>query len=437
MRRPSRLIVFFLALLALAAPPARAKLADADWTKAKNALNQAFAQNDSKALCDAVKAVAQDNTRRAVELLIAVGVSDKLEDLAVYDAVRESLAAMTEPEATAAVLDLLEKKKEARDWALRCVICDALAIAPWKEATPALCARLHDKVPYVISAAAKALGKRNDKQAVPFLIERLSDLEKNKDVAWIDVRQALTAITGHDYETAKEWQGYWAAKGATFDPEKDRGEKQEATTELRDEPKFFNEPIVSKRIMFVIDVSGSMAEQDIPVENTGKMKRIDVVKKELSATVKGLKSDVRFNIIAFSHQIKAWRPSKQGLQPATSENKADALGWIAGLAANGATQTDDALKEAFANIDVNTIVLLSDGQPTRALSGGRGELIDPRKILDQVKVWNRLRNVKIHTFCFKIFETMPPQPAYQFDPKKCLEFLEELATENGGKLTKV
>src|SRR6185436_9053163 len=113
---------------------------------------------------------------------------------------------------------------------------------------------------------------------------------------------------------------------------------------------------------------------DIPVEAKGKMKRIDIVKNELMATIKGLKPDVKFNIISFSHVIKAWRPSKQGLQPATGENRGDAIRWVSDLGANGATQTDDALKEAFANLDVNTIILLSDGQPMRAnMKTGGGE----------------------------------------------------------------
>ncbi len=298
--RRSRIVVLaaaFLAsavLAAAAAPPARAGLSEKEWTAAKQALEQAFAAGDSGRICEAIKTVGLDDSRRAVDLLLAVGVSDRLDDLAIYEAVRQSLASMISPEARAHILITLERKDEPRYWARRCVICDALAVAPWKDATAALCKRLGDRVLYVVSAAAKALAHRKDPAAVPSLIERLADLEKAKDVAWIDVRQA--------------------------------------------------------------------------------------------------------HIIAFSDQIKAWRPSRQGLQPATSGNKADAIAWIASLQANGATHTDDALKEALANLDVNTIVLLR--RRAHACSRRRHGAAD--------------------------------RPAQ--DPR---EFLEELATANGGKLTKV
>ena len=34
-------------------------------------------------------------------------------------------------------------------------------------------------------------------------------LEKNKDVVWVDVKQALTDITGEDFADAKEWNSWW------------------------------------------------------------------------------------------------------------------------------------------------------------------------------------------------------------------------------------
>jgi hypothetical protein len=440
MARPSKLgLALFAALLAalLAPAPSQAKLEEKDWTKAKKEFEQAFAAGDTNAVLAAVKAIAADQSKRAVDVLVGIGASDKLEDIQIYDAVREALAGMKDGEATGYMIEHLEKKTDAKQWAVRCVLCDALAAVPGPEATKALAGRLEDKIPYVVSSAAKALGKRKDAAAVDALVKRLAELEKAKDVTWIDVRQALTDITGYDYQSAKEWEGFWASKRDSFDPAKDRGDKKDVTTDVRDEAKFFTEPIVSKRIMYVIDTSGSMDSPDIPVEGKGKMKRIDVVKNALAASIHDLKSDVRFNIIGFSHIITPWRPSKAGLQSANAENKADAMRWVSNLKAFGATHTDDALKEAFANLDVNTIVLLSDGQPVRALKNGGGEPIDEKKILEQVQAWNRLRNVKIHTFGFKVFETMQPDRMQFFDPQKCLEFLKGLAEENGGSLHKV
>ncbi len=447
----------------LAASPAAAKVDEKAWAQARKDLEQSIAAGEPGAIVAAVEAVAADNSRRAADLLLAVGVSDKLSSPRVYDAVLAGLSGMHDEDVQEYLVESLGRKTEGRLWSIRCVLCDVLATARRSDATAALAARLKDDVAYVVSAAAKALGRRKDRAAMDPLIRALADLDKKRDVAWLDIRGALTAITGYDFETPSERDAFWASKRDSFDPEKDRGQKAAPTTEAREGTTFFTEVIVSKRIMFVLDISGSMREKDIPIEEGGstqrrgpgpKATRIDVAKKALIACIKDLKSDVKFNVIAFSTDFKAWRPSKQGLTSAESAARADAIRWVQALEADGATETDRALEESFANTDVNTIVLLSDGQPTRANrpagggpgggpgggGGGRGrgfggEEIDPQEILDKVKVWNRLRGVKIHTFCFKVFDELSPSRG--FDPQKCLDFLKNLAEENGGKLTKV
>jgi hypothetical protein len=473
MRTIMRSVGAFAAASLVAVAPAFARLDEKAWTQAKKDLEQALAGTDEAATLRAVEAVAADGTRRAAELLAAVGTSDRLDSLKVYEAALAGLRAMAGGEARSWLMETLERRTDAKSWPLRALLCEVLADVGGSDVTRVLAGRLKDPASYVVSAAARALGNRKDPEGVEPLIRALADLEKRKDVTWIDVRAALTAICGFDFETAKEWESFWASRREGFDPAKDRGEKAEPTTVVRDEARFFTEAIISKRVMFVIDVSGSMREQDIPVEDeaggggtttrggpTHMEARLEVVKKALIACVRALKPDVRFNIIAFSDENRSWRPARQGLQPADEAAKQDAVKWIEALEANGATETDKALKECFENIDVNTIVLLSDGQPTRGRGpggpggpggrrgpgggrrgGGGGGEIDPQEILDKVKVWNRLRGVKIHTFCFKVFDDMVGggggRGGFGFDPQKCLEFLRQLAEQNGGKLTKV
>jgi hypothetical protein len=68
----------------------------------------------------------------------------------------------------------------------------------------------------------------------------------------------------------------------------------------------------------------------------------------------------------------------------------------------GATNIHEALKRAFFlvgtgahdrnyKLGADTIFFLSDGQPTR------GDVLDPNRILAEVKRWNLLRRVKVHT----------------------------------------
>lgn len=433
MARSGRWVAFvgWLVAVLVCVAPAQAKLSSSDWKKAKKSFERAVASGDSAAMVEAVHRIAADESKRAVDLLVQIG--EKLEDIDVFNAVRDALGSMRDPAVVDYMLKQLERKSRPKDWTLRAVLIESLVKQPGEKVTEAIAGRLDDKVPYVISAAAKALGKRRDPKAVPALIDALARLEKNKDVTWIDVKQALTDITGEDFVDAAAWRDYWKAVGATFDPNKDRGDKENASTVVREDEaaQFFDEKIIAKRIMFVIDVSGSMEAEDPPIDGEGGGKRIERVKQELAKAVRGLKGDVQFNIIAFSHVIKTWKPIRRGapLHRATPANKAAALKWIQNLKADGATHTDDALKRAFDVLEVNTIVLLSDGAPARINQQKNGvDPIDPQEILKKVRAMNRLRNAKIYTFCFKVFEGNP-----QFAP--LLKFMDDLAKQNGGKMT--
>lgn len=423
----ARIVLAAIAIVFLAAPPALAKLSDREWKEAEKEFRKALASNDLQAIVASVKTIATDQSKRAVDMLLEIGA--QLDNIKVYDSVKEALADMTEPEAVEHMIASLGKKTEQKQWSIRCVLCDVLSSMQHPGITEAIAKRLNDNVPYVVSAAAKALGKRRDKAGVRPLIEKLKDLERQKDVTWIDVRQALTAICGEDFESAADWSHFWDVKEKDFDPERDRGEKSEASTTVRDAPEFFAEPIISKRIMFVIDVSGSMREVDPKIDGKGGGKRVERVKKELQEYVKSLKPDVKFNILAFDDKIRAWKKAEQGIQPATPENKADAIQWVSTLKENGWTHTDEALKEAFRNLQINTIVLLSDGAPMRGKPNDpqSGAPIPPEEIYELVRGLNRLRGVKIHTFCFKVFEGNPQMQPF-------LDFMNTLAKENGGKM---
>ncbi len=417
------LAVFAIALVATsAAPPALAKLDDKEWSAAKGRLERAVSANppDYAEIAGAVREIGPDQSKRAVDLLLKIGIG--LDNIQVFDAVREALTGMSEPEALKHMIDSIDHK----DWQIRTLLCDCLGKVPGDEATKAIASRLDKKenVPYVVSAAAKSLGKRRDKAGMEPLMDALERFEKSKDVVWIDVKQALTDITGQDFATAQEWRDYWVAVKDTFDPEKDRGEKDTSGTQVRDDEagKFFKEKIISKRVMFVIDVSGSMREKDPPIDGVGGGVRVDRVKQELIDALKGLKKDVKFNVIAYSSTNKPW---KKQIVPADDGAKADAIKFVSGFKADGSTGTEDAMKLAFENIEINTIVLLSDGAPTDKTGQ---QLAPPGPILEKIKGWNRLRGVKIHTFCFEIFKKTP-------GAEPLLQFMQDMADQNGGKLT--
>ncbi|GIW72491.1 MAG: hypothetical protein KatS3mg102_2033 [Planctomycetota bacterium] len=165
-------------VVALAAGPAWAGLSSSEWNQAKREFERAFAGNDAEGMVAAVQKIAQDDSPRAVDLLVNVGA--QLDNIKVYEAVRAALGGMKDPETVAYMVKQLERQSSPAKWQSRCVLCEALVPHQGEEVTRAIAARLDDKVPYVISAAAKALGKRRDPKGVEPLIAKLRELEKNK-----------------------------------------------------------------------------------------------------------------------------------------------------------------------------------------------------------------------------------------------------------------
>ena len=83
------------------------------------------------------------------------------------------------------------------------------------------------------------------------------------------------------------------------------------------------------------------------------------------------------------------------------------------------THTDEALKKAFEPVEVNQIILLSDGAPAK-VQGQNQVPIPTGLILEMVKGLNRLRGVKINTFCFAVFTKMGgAEPLLDFGLIRC------------------
>ena len=112
--------------------------------------------------------------------------------------------------------------------------------------------------------------------------------------------------------------------------------------------------VVKKRIVFVLDRSGSMSG--------GK---IEQAKEALRFCITNLNSDDVFNIVDFASMVSQFRPNPV---TATASDVSAAVDYIAYLAATGGTNLNDALLVALNQMSddsfTNMVVFLTDGQPT-------------------------------------------------------------------------
>ena len=264
--------------------------------------------------------------------------------------------------------------------------------------------------------AIEAVAEMKDKQTVPKLIERLGKDEGRLKKRIAEVLWQLTAQP-FDEDLAK-WKNWWteAAEKFAVATEKDldkataERERRRLSERTRGTVKFFGIKVESHRVIFIIDISGSMLES-MYGRYVGKRgaSRIDVAKQEVVQAIQNLEEGTLFNILAFSSSITRWQ--KEGIGSVSTQSRKDAVDWVERLGASGATNLYDTVKMAFEDKDVDTIFIMSDGEPTN------GEVIDPYRIREDVAFWNKHRKVKINSIAIG----------------GNLEILEWLAADAGGK----
>ncbi len=404
-----------------------------DWTSFTSAIKELGSVNNE----DAAK-----ETLKMAFLLDKYKVSDSVKADS-FDAAKSALKQMTDAQAIAYLRLQLIKN---RNWEVRRLITEVLGESGGEQNRQALCELLkNEKQPEVIREAVKWLVSIGGIDSVDSLVEVLAKLEKEKGLAWVDVRRALTALTGADHNSAQKWAEYWRCRKEelkndpkspdTAAPPAD-GVRTGLDEELKKAPKFFGKEILSKRFCFIIDVSGSMAAKDKYSGGGGEAggkgqpveaERIKMVQDQLVKLIAALDPKTKFNIIAYSAGINPWQ--KQKLVKATSKAKQAAIDFVRKFRPIGTTHTDKALEEAFANKEADTIVLLSDGAPTH-----KGDYSDTTTIIgsifDFVRNANRSRKARIDTFGFDSVSTLPAG-------QQCIDFLKRLASENGGTFTSI
>ena len=216
-----------------------------------------------------------------------------------------------------------------------------------------------------------------------------------------DIADALKKLTGQAFEPqAAPWRVWWEKVKAKWTPPP-APKPGETVLGKRDGKAvyFYGIRSQSRRVVFCIDVSGSM---EFPLDGRGGSKdaRIVRAKKELNQALTGLPSDAVFNIVVYSVQVRTW---KRRMQPANLKNKAAARKFVEGLEPVGGTNIFDALLTALdvaaggkkakkgAPPQADTIFFLTDGQPTA------GRITDANQILEEITRRNGMLGVKIHT----------------------------------------
>lgn len=389
------------------------------------AIEEGKLKGDPAALQTLLTDKSWDVRRRAILALGATGARDSVPSIV-------ALAADTEA-------------------AVRCAVLDGLAAMQAPEVVQPGIAALGDAVWQVRSSAIGALGKVRHKDSIGPLIARMAAEEGRLQA---DISVALNEVTGRNYGVdVVAWQQFWKNYADKFEIPSDAELKklrEQQAARLAEYKKaattsYHQIETPSRKIMFVIDVSGSMEALVVEKERFQdggypSLLRIDIVKTELMRTLESLEDYVEFNIIAFATEAKAW---KKDLVKANVINKSAAVDFVRRLEAIGGSSKEDlaragltgsanleagktntygalmlalsaaghGIKDKHYGVAVDTVFFLSDGRPSH------GEYVDVDDILREVRESNELRKVVIHTIAIGEFQK---------------DFMKRLAEDNGG-----
>ncbi len=353
-----------------------------------------------------------------------------------------------------AAVEVLLEAFDDRDWQVRVRALEAVRKIDAPRASEIVTQAAGDKTYQVwmkaaeywpaIDKAGAAVGlgplAKDDDWRVRFaVIQATRELRMREGVGWLvdlleseegrlrwDVLMALHDLTGKDLGlNAKNWKSWWQFNKDTFEVVKKGGGT--GGPNIKDTTaSFFEVPILSTRVLFILDLSGSMKEFSPLKDEKGKsMRKLDVAKQGMITTIESLPPKTKFSIIGLGatdkgeYLLKSQKTWKKRLRlfPSTPGNRKDAVKWVKALEAKGYTNIYDAILYGLENPEVDSIYLYTDG------GASRGIFIKTSEILNFIQRNNEFRKVTLHTV---------EVPGTKENTKDNIRLMKSLAEETGG-----
>jgi hypothetical protein len=395
---------------------------------------------------EGIKRLRDMPAQDAVKLIVPLGFTDPAEDVrrAAYETL---LTWKDDRQANIFLLKALEKETRANKGSMT-LIAPLIAVLlasesadTWQELGKFLdgyAAASNDGVA-AIAIVADELGKQADKQSLeslkrmtrlkcytgtfairravvqamilvrlPEAVQELMSLLPDVDGEIRgDILRHLAAVSGRSFgPDGKAWLEWWDKNKDDFKFPASDVTTPTAVAASPGTPTYYGLAIQARRIVFVLDISGSMNGS-----------RLMTAKRELMQAIDGLPEEASFNIVVFSDHAAVWQ---RILKPATPAMKKAARNFVAVLYAGGHTAAYDALDAAF-RFDAEAVYFLSDGAPNA------GKIASPAAILAAVAQTNRTRRISIYTIGIE-----PGEPGGPLDM-----FVKTLAEQNFGVYRRV
>ncbi len=271
-------------------------------------------------------------------------------------------------------------------------------------------ARLSNTRPFaehfgVQRAVVNALTKIPDKQSIGSLIGMMGCVGGE---AKADAMEHLAQVTGQIFGMdAAAWGRWWSEAGDAFEyPSTSRHAPYRTVATESHSGSYYGMPLFAERLVFVLDISGSMQGG-----------RIMAAQRELVRAIDGLPGHVHFGVVVFNGEVGCWQKK---LVPADDKAKKAAAVYVSRQMPHSNTASYDALEVAL-QFDTEAIYFLSDGAPTS------GKILAPVDIVAAISRLNKTRRISIYTIGIA--------PGFPGSPTDV--FLKALSEQNMGQYRRV
>jgi len=435
--------------LAVAGQPAAAFAAEGSKEGRPSAIRSAQMQLHSRqpsVRLEAIKRLQDFPAIEAVKVLVPFAFADRVEDVrrAAYHTL---LRWKDDPEVCSLLLKALDREAHEKKGgvALTAPLIAVLLASALPNAEAGLNEFLETYLEKTkdgaaaVTAVADELGKQDDEQSLPslqkltklkcfsssfpcrratvqamILIRRPESIETllallprlDGEVAG-DIVRHLTQISGEPLGSdLLAWRGWWKKHKEGFEFPARGAKPPIGEVASPGAASYYGLSLNARRIVFVLDISGSMEGP-----------RLQAAKYELIKAIEGLAKDVSFSIVVYNNAVAAWQ---KNLMPATPPNKRLAAQFVYARRGTGSTASYNALEMAF-QFDAEAIYFLSDGKPNV------GKIVAPTDIVATISQANRSRRISV--YAIGIAPGLPDGP---FDT-----FLRTLAEQNFGAYRRV
>jgi len=265
------------------------------------------------------------------------------------------------------------------------VRCDLLAVAAelFPEESEALALRALDDPDWRPRLqAVELLAVQKSPQALEGLIHALADarpLIVDHALGWLQARTGLL----HAHREA--WEEWWRANRDTYDP---KGASKRVRSEDKTRASYNGVQVVSDHVAFLIDKSSGMSAE----LKSRSCSKDQAAREALEETMSSLQGKLEFSLFTYNRELAPF--SKKGPQALTARSQEKALAFVAGERPQGPKDIWQALEAVLADPEIDTVYLLSSGEPDEGL------YVHWNRVTWHLADLNRFRKLVVHTIAY-------------------------------------